>query len=183
MNPFRMLTVWAALLAVLFLCGCGNTIVPLTYQPSLIETPACDRTVAVLSFADATQAEGIGVTRKGHTLYPDISLERWVTRALRTQLKHQGCRVLKSQEDADLTISGSIKKAFIEEISSTNYRAALMIQATLQRSGKKIYSETLSASMEKRALPWSATDEELMRSLLEEIMSSLVPKLISQIQD
>lgn len=183
MNRLRMFTGGAVLFAALVICGCGNTIVPLTYQPRLIETPACERPVAVLSFEDATQADGIGTTRKGRTLYPDMSLERWVTRAVRTQLKHQGCKVVKSGNEAKWQVSGSIRKAFVEEHSSTKYRAALMIKAVLERSGEEVYAETFSGIMEKRALPWSDTDEELMRSLLEEIMSSLVPKLISRMHD
>jgi hypothetical protein len=173
----------AALLALLMICGCGNTIVPLTYQPQLIETPSCDRTIKVLSFEDATQADGIGTNRKGRTLYPDMSLERWVTKAVRTQLRHQGCRVVTSANGADWQVSGTIKKAFVEELSSTSFRAALMLKAVLERSGQEVYAETFSATMEKRDLPWRDTDEELMRSLLEEIMSSLVPKLITRMQD
>ena len=183
MQSLRMLMAGAVLLALLIVSGCGNTIVPLTYQPRLIETPACDRTVAVLSFEDATQADGIGTNRKGRTLYPDMSLERWVTKAMRTQLRHQGCHVVKSANGTDWQVSGSIKKAFVEELSSTKHRAALMIKAMLERSGEAVYAETFSATMEKRALPWSDTDEELMRSLLEEVLSSLVPKLITRMQD
>lgn len=186
MEPRRFFNLLPLLALLLLLGGCSSTVVQLEYQTVPTQSQYCDQRITVVPFEDATSKRTIGTNRKGQPLFSDIGVEQWATQALQSQLKSEGCPVLRSKSaKSGFAVTGKVLEVSLREVSSTTYSSSLKIEVSLFEGGtegRKIYSESFTSRMQQRTFPGVSVGREIMTATMQELMRNLVPTLIERIR-
>jgi uncharacterized lipoprotein YmbA len=171
----------SVLLMALLLAGCAQTIVPLRYQNLSLSTPDCSSPVVIGEITDQRPKPlQIGTTLDGKPFYAESMVDAWVRQALVSQLRAQGCRVLPAEEadGSGVAVRGEVTKAWLRQISRTEYSGQMRIALELSRQGQTIHKEIFKAEIEKRVVPKRTVPQSIMAELLQDLMSEIVPRII-----
>ncbi len=174
---------WALLLLLLFLAGCAQTIVPLRYQNLTLSTPPCSHPIAIGQIKDQRQDPlQIGATLKQTPFYAETMVDTWVRQALVSQLRAQGCEVLSDgeAEGSAVAVTGEVSRAWLRQISRTEYSGQLQIHLQLTRNGQTIHKESFKTEVTKRVVPKKTVPQDIMTELLQDLMSEMVPRVIEK---
>ena len=175
---------WAPLLVLLLLAGCAQTIVPLRYQNLSMSTPSCSSPIVIGQITDERGTPlQIGSTLEQTPFYAESMVDAWFQQALVSQLRSQGCQVLLSGQDQEteaLVVHGAIKKAWLNQVSRTEYTGLLQIGLELSRKGHAVHKETFKAEISKRVVPKKTVPQTIMTELLQDLMREVVPTIVKE---
>lgn len=188
----RLLLPLALLCVSALLCACGpSNYVRLMYTPNAESVlPKADAPrVTVVAFSDERSTQGIGERRDGTAFMPSSLVTDWVSRSLGEELARLGLQVsyapttnTAAGANAPYVATGVIREIWIKETSATSVTATIRLTVTLANQKGIIYSENLSATQERKALPSSSMVEGLVADTLRDVLVPAAKKLYERIQ-
>lgn len=177
----------ATLLCALALAGCApKDTVRLLYAPvtpSVLPAPTAPR-VAVVLFEDKRGKQEIGARSKGGSFSAATSVTEWVSRSLADEISRMGPQVsyapsiqLAQSARPDYIVTGAVEEVWVKESNPATYSATVRISFNVANRQGSVYSQNLSSSQEKTALPGSGMVEELLTGTLREVLGVAASKI------
>ena len=77
----------------------------------------------------------------------------------------------------DYIVTGTVDKVWVTEARHTTYSATVSIRFNVANRQGSVYSQSLSSSQEKTAMPSSDIVEELLTSTLREVLGVAASKI------
>lgn len=188
----RLLVFLMALSSLAFLTACGpSNNVRLMYTPStaaVLPQPGAPR-VTVVMFGDKRTRQAIGERRDGSAFMPNALVSDWVSRSLGEELARLGPQVSYSTNmtqakaaNPPYIASGVIHEIWIKENSPTSLTATVRMTVTLSNKKGVIYSENLSSTQERQALPSASLAEGLIADTLRDVLVPAAKKMYEHMQ-
>lgn len=151
--------------------------IDLTYQTAGLEPAECSKRVAIITLKDNRTDAAIGESGKGKRFYSRVPVNEWITRALTDELKSIGCTVeyhdTAGDFDTDVTITGTVEEAFIQQDSWTKYNVNLRLELYVTVGTKKI-TRTYRSAMTKRTVPSFSFNSNVATESLQTVMKEAV---------
>ncbi|MCH5276743.1 MAG: hypothetical protein J1E80_02790 [Desulfovibrionaceae bacterium] len=177
----------AALVCALALAGCApKDTVRLLYSPvtpSVLPAPTAPRVVVVL-FEDGRGKSEIGVRSGGGVFSAASSVPEWISRSLASEISRMGPQVsyapsiqLAQSARPDYIVTGTVNRVWVTESRRTTYSATVSIRFNVANRQGSVYSQSLSSSQEKIAMPNADIVEELLTSTLREVLGVAASKI------
>lgn len=175
------------LLILLLLGACAsNNSVRLIYPASdagQLPSPTARRVVVVM-FDDMRSSQNIGVKRDGSPFTATSSVTDWISRSIGDELSKKGFQVSYALTQAeaknasfDYIITGITREVWLTETGTTTVLANIRLAITLADKKKELFTDNMTASLEKPVL-WSASSvEALLQETLRGITEPAVTKL------
>ncbi|MEG2005302.1 MAG: hypothetical protein RR014_04605, partial [Bilophila sp.] len=178
------------MLALLTACGPSNS-VKLIYSPgpnSVLPQPEAPR-VTVVMFDDQRTNQNIGERKDGSAFTPSSLVADWVGRSLGDEIGRQGSQVSYAttmgqakSANPEYIVSGVVREVWIKENSSTSLTATIRIAVTVSNRKGVVYSENLSSSQERQALPMSSVADKLLSDTLRDLLVPAAKKIQQQLR-
>lgn len=190
-NASRPLTA-LLLLAALALSACApGSMVRLFYAPSaspVLPDPSAPR-VTVVMFEDKRPVVQLGERKDGTSFMASSLVADWVSRSLADELTRLGLQVsyaLTPEQaragGADYIVTGVLTEVWLKEMKATDYSASMKMTVTVSDYSKALYSEQLSGSQSRRALPAQDVAEKLLAETLRDVMQPAAKKILDTVK-
>lgn len=193
MKPIRLALSCAilSLAALLAACGPSNTVrlLPLP-QPAVSTLPAPNAPrVSVVRFEDKRLDLILGIRRDGTSFSASEDVAQWFSRALADELTRAGFQVsyalnpgMARSGRPDYIVTGEVRQVQVKEVSATEYSSAMEAQFRLAGIKGEIAGESLTASLNRTAIPGAGIADDLLQQTLQEVVQPMARKIARHVE-
>ena len=171
------------ILSLIFVAGCftPKTIVPLRYEPMLVEA-TCSTPVNIVLFTDERpDPVAVGRTYNGSALSGDMEVASWVSWALYEEIRERGCKVSFKDhfpEDAKgMYITGKVEELELIRSNVTDASMKMKVLIQIYHNNNKVYDVRRGVTMEKTDLPTKDIAKEMLTEGLQDILDSALKEI------
>lgn len=182
-----LLHIALCLLALVAAVGCSTSnSVRLAYAPVKEGADACTKSITVQRFEDARESDALGPKADGTKFYPSSSVADWVSKALYDELEQAGCMMAYHEAEyrpvTDYTVTGTITKVHLAEVSATQYEVELAMDVVMARNDEAVYRESVVSQISKRVVPGKKNPGEILSEGLQELLRPVTAKILARMQ-